>query len=45
MLLALGGGIFPPMCNTINVRETRTIQNSEDKEDKREEITGTALFS
>ena len=24
------------MCNTINVRETRTIQNSEDKEDKKD---------
>ena len=45
MLLALGGGIFPPMCNTINVRETRTIQNSEDKDKDKEEITGTTLFS
>jgi hypothetical protein len=45
MLVALGGGIFPPMCNTINVRETRTIQNSEDKDEDKEEITGTTLFS
>jgi hypothetical protein len=48
MLTALGGGISPPMCNTNTNGETRTIhQNSEDKEDKKEEITTgtTTLFS